>query len=111
MISSVDPSSERNRELPSDEDPTLETLDYTIRFGCQVHQPFYISICISTLPMQHTTLIYKHVQYNKLCVLRKQCSDRNRNIHVTGLVYSLGTLDFTFHIGSIPLFLYVIPLT
>ena len=33
-----------------------------------VHRPFYISICISTLPMQHTTFkayiysaIYRHV--------------------------------------------------
>ena len=37
----------------SDEGPMLETLDYTIRIG-SIHRPFYISICISTLPTQHT---------------------------------------------------------
>ena len=35
----------------SDEGPTLETLKFTF------HQPFYISICIRTLPTQHTTFI------------------------------------------------------
>ena len=29
----------------SDEAPTLETLDFTIRISVAVHQPFYISIC------------------------------------------------------------------
>ena len=33
----------------------LETLDYTIRIGST--PTFYISICISTLPTQHTTFI------------------------------------------------------
>ena len=37
----------------SDEGPTLETLDYTIRI-LAVHQLFYISICISTLRTQYT---------------------------------------------------------
>ena len=37
----------------SDEGPTLETLDFTSISA--VHQPFYISICISTLPTQDTT--------------------------------------------------------
>ena len=31
-----------------------------------VHRPFYISICISTLPMQHTTV---HIKYNiSICI-------------------------------------------
>ena len=30
-----------------------ETLDFTICIGSTVHQPFHISICISTLPTQH----------------------------------------------------------
>ena len=38
-----------------DKGPTLERLDFTIRIGST--QPFYISICIYTLPMQHTTFI------------------------------------------------------
>ena len=39
----------------SDEGPTLETLDFTIHIG---NTPtFYISICISTLPTQHTMFI------------------------------------------------------
>ena len=47
------PSSERpNEGLLSDEGQTLETLDYTTVLA--VYQPFYISICISTLPTQHT---------------------------------------------------------
>ena len=32
----------------------IETLDFTIHTS-SVHQHFYISICISTLPTQHTT--------------------------------------------------------
>ena len=36
----------------SDESPMLEISVLA------VHQPFCISICISTLPMQHTTIIY-----------------------------------------------------
>ena len=39
-VSSVGPSSERNVSLVS-----------------AVHRPFYISICISTLPTQYTTFI------------------------------------------------------
>ena len=38
--------------------PMLETLDYTILLSVSaVHRPYYISICISILPTQHTTLI------------------------------------------------------
>ena len=37
----------------SDEGPMLETL---LSISA-VHQPFYISICISTLPTQHTTFM------------------------------------------------------
>ena len=40
----------------SDEGPTLETLDYTIRIGST--PTFLYSIRISTLPTQHTMLIY-----------------------------------------------------
>ena len=39
----------------SDEGPTLETLDYILSV-LAVHQPFYISICIPSLPTQHTIL-------------------------------------------------------
>ena len=59
-VSSVGPSSERNisfsltkLQFLSDEGPTLETLDYTIRIGSTP-----ISICISTLPTQQTAFIY-----------------------------------------------------
>ena len=41
----------------SDEGPMLETFDYTVLSLLAVHRPFYISICISTMPMQHTTFI------------------------------------------------------
>ena len=42
----------------SDEGPVLETLDYTICIGSTpTFLSFYIFICISTLPMQHTTFI------------------------------------------------------
>ena len=44
----------------SDKVPMLETLDYTIRIG-SIHRPFYISICISTLPTQHTMFIYIYI--------------------------------------------------
>ena len=44
--------------LLSDEGPTLEMLDFTIRISNTVHQPFYISICIWTLPTVHNTLLY-----------------------------------------------------
>ena len=37
------------------EGPMLETLDYTIRIDSTL--TFYISICISTLPTQHTSFI------------------------------------------------------
>ena len=37
----------------SDEGPALETLDLLSVLAA--HRPFYISICISTLPTQHTT--------------------------------------------------------
>ena len=36
----------------------LKTLDYTIRIG-STPIPFYISIGVSTLPMQHTAFIYR----------------------------------------------------
>ena len=60
-VSSInDPSSERKRSFSfSDEGPILETLDYAIRISA-VHRPFYILICISTLPTQttqHTTFL------------------------------------------------------
>ena len=63
----------------------LETLDYTIRIGSTPnflyfdlylysayaahYVSFYISICISTLPTQHTTFITlsKTLFYNSLC--------------------------------------------
>ena len=48
----------------SDEGPLLETLDYSIVLA--VHQPFYISICISTLPTQHTTFISKEKSFAQL---------------------------------------------
>ena len=38
------------KDFLSDEAPTLESVS-------AVHQPFYILICISTLPTQHTTFI------------------------------------------------------
>ena len=44
----------------SDKVPMLETLNYTIRIG-SIHRPFYISICISTLPTQHTIFIYNYI--------------------------------------------------
>ena len=37
-----------------DEGPTLEKLDFTLNIGSTT---FYISICVSTLPTQHTTFI------------------------------------------------------
>ena len=40
----------------------LETLDYTI-FVLAVYRPFYISICISTLPTQHTSFIKEMDDY------------------------------------------------
>ena len=40
----------------SAEGPMLETLDYILSV-LAVHRPFYILICISTLPTQHTTFI------------------------------------------------------
>ena len=42
----------------SDKGPMLETLDYTVLSILAVHQPFYISICISILPTQHTTCTF-----------------------------------------------------
>ena len=30
-----------------------------VLFVLAIHQPFYMSICISTLPTQHTMFIYK----------------------------------------------------
>ena len=42
----------------SDEGPTLETLDFTIHIGSTVHQPFYISICISKKRQKQTKILY-----------------------------------------------------
>ena len=36
---------------------------WTILSVLAVHRPFYISICISTLPTQHTTFMYIYIQY------------------------------------------------
>ena len=44
------------KKYKNDEGPMLETLDYTIRIGSTTTF-LYISICISTLPTQHTTFI------------------------------------------------------
>ena len=52
----------------SDKGPTLETLDYTFR-KLAVHQLFYISICISTLPTQHTTFIMLKKSIYTCCTL------------------------------------------
>ena len=41
--------------------PTLKTT--TILSISAVHQPFYISICISTLLMQHTTFIFNKLGF------------------------------------------------
>ena len=41
----------------SDEWPTLETLDFTIPIGST---PFYISICISTLPIRSTLRLFNY---------------------------------------------------
>ena len=55
---------QKNSGFLSDEGSMLETLDYTIRIGST--PTFYISICISTLPTQHTTFISdKHRQLNR----------------------------------------------
>ena len=44
----------------SDEGPMLETLDYAIRIGSiVVYRPFYISICISTLPILSVLAIHR----------------------------------------------------
>ena len=43
-------------ELASINTVELGQHDFTIRIS-EVHQPFQISICISTLPTQHTTFI------------------------------------------------------
>ena len=53
-VSSVGPSSERNRKKflflsTKEEGSTLETLDFTVRID--------FTVCISTLPPQHTTFI------------------------------------------------------
>ena len=45
----------RQSKFLSDEGPTLETLQTTCVLA--VHQPFHISICICTLPAQHTMFI------------------------------------------------------
>ena len=44
----------------SDEGPMLETLDFTIRIA--VLQPFYISICISTLPLFNESVFKENVK-------------------------------------------------
>ena len=59
-VSSIGPSSAERNSLRlflflSDKWPTLETLDFTNRIGSTT--TFYISICISTLPTQHTAFI------------------------------------------------------
>ena len=88
-----------------------------------VHRPFYISICISTLP----TLLYIYIYIQQ----RRQSRDTNRNIKRSLycmpilIVYSLTfralslrqrekpdegpmteTLDYTIRIGSTPTFIY-----
>ena len=55
---SVRPSINQSTML-SDERPMLE--GPTIISVSAVHQPFYISICISTLPTQHTKSMSMHV--------------------------------------------------
>ena len=50
------------KNYKNDEGPTLETLDYTIRIG-NTTTFLYISICVSTLPTQHTTFISQMNRY------------------------------------------------
>ena len=63
-VSSVGSSSERNRKpcfsLTKGQRSKRQTL-----FVSAVHQPFYISICISTLPTQHTTFICVDISQGK----------------------------------------------
>ena len=43
--------------LLSDEEPTLETLDYTIRILLAVHQPFYISIKLNRYTLRQISWV------------------------------------------------------
>ena len=55
-VSSVGPSSERN-SFPSDEGPTLETLDFTISVSA-VHQPYIFRLLLF---MSLTACIYNRI--------------------------------------------------
>ena len=48
----------------------LRSKRYTLLSISAVHQPFYILICISTLPTQHTTFIYMgaYILTTRLCL-------------------------------------------
>ena len=55
-VSSIGPSSDRSCfSLTKGQCSKRQT----VLSALAVHQPFYISICISTLPTQHTTFIYQ----------------------------------------------------
>ena len=103
--------------------PTISYLDLYLNTAYAAHQPFYISICIWTLPTQHTTfyvslwrrayahnvrLRFLYRQYTNLFIFRfvSQHCPRSTLHFMLLSERRLKTLDFTFYIGSTPTFLY-----
>ena len=69
-----------------------------------VHKPFYISICILTLPTQHTTFISDFtIHIGSTCTNLFYISICIRTLPMQ---HTMFISDFTFHIGSTPTFLY-----
>ena len=76
---------------------------YRIRI-LAVHQHFYLSICILTLPTQHTTFISDFtIHIGSTCTNLFYISICIRTLPMQ---HTMFISDFTFHIGSTPTFLY-----
>ena len=73
-VSSVGPSSKKNLfSLKKGQCSKRQTILSVLA----VHQPFYISICISTLPTQHTTFsILSRLVHLRHFLLTQECRDR-----------------------------------
>ena len=79
----------------------MDSILYTIRISA-VHRPFYISICISTLPTQHTTftqknltgvLLWNNTDDCKAWFTTSDISISTKSIRKQSMIYPLGRVN------------------
>ena len=86
----------------SDKAPSLETLQLVLSTSV-VHQLFYISICISTLPTHHATFIFSlHASFVVLFQYLDPMFSSNGNFYIQVLPKDEGKNGKFLHIAKVP---------